>query len=73
MSSLRTQNLRAPGPGGAKEGGETRGALLCFTCVHQGVVHELCYIHYLWPQSTATELYKRLAVGREGRWLFTTP
>ena len=27
MSSLRTQNLRAPGPGGAKEGGETRGTL----------------------------------------------
>ena len=25
--------------------------LLCFTCVHQGVVHELCYIHYLWPDS----------------------
>ena len=25
--------------------------LLCFTCVHQGVVHELCYIHYLWPST----------------------
>ena len=23
--------------------------LLCFTAVHEGVTHELCFIEYLWP------------------------
>ena len=28
--------------------------MLCFTCVHEGVVHECCLVSYLWPRDVFT-------------------